>query len=37
LDEEAVKLVAYQQAFQAAARYLQTIDELLDVLISIGR
>lgn len=37
LDEEAVKLVAYQHAFQASARYLQTIDELLDVLIGIGR
>lgn len=35
LDEEAVKLVAYQRAFQAAAKFLQTIDELLDELMGI--
>ena len=33
LDEEAVALMTYQRAFQAAARYLSVVDELLGTLI----
>jgi flagellar hook-associated protein 1 FlgK len=35
LDEEAIKLVTYQRAFQASAKYIQTINELLDEVIRI--
>lgn len=34
LDEEAIDLVNYQSAYQAAARYISTINELLDVVIN---
>ena len=34
LDEEAVKLIRYQSGYAAAARYISTVDELLDVLLS---
>ena len=34
LDEEAIDLVNYQSAYQAAARYISTVDELLDVLVN---
>ena len=33
LDEEAVKLIAYQHSFQASARYIAVLDELLDSLV----
>ena len=33
IDEEAVKLIAYQRAFQASARVISTISEMLDVLV----
>jgi flagellar hook-associated protein 1 len=33
IDEEAVKLIAYQRAFQASARVISTISDLLDVLV----
>ena len=36
LDEEAIKLIEFQTGFQAAARYIQTINELLDVVINLG-
>jgi len=36
LDEEAAKLMAQQQAYQAAARILQTARELFDTLIRIS-
>jgi flagellar hook-associated protein 1 FlgK len=35
LDEEAVKMIAYQQSFQASARYIKTLTELLNVLVSL--
>lgn len=34
LDEENIALLGYQQSYQAAARVLTTIDEMLDVLIN---
>lgn len=35
LDEEAVKLVAFQRAYQGAAKYLTTIDAMLQTLLSL--
>lgn len=35
LDEEAVKLITYQRAFQATARYISTLSELLDLVANI--
>lgn len=35
LDEEAVDMILLQRTYQAAARYLSTLSELLDILISI--
>ncbi len=35
LDEEAVKMLAYQQSYQATARYIKTLTELLEILVSI--
>ena len=35
LDEEAIRMIALQRAYQATARYIQTISELLDVLMNI--
>jgi len=35
IDEEAVKMLTYQRAYQATARYIATIGELLDVLVNI--
>jgi len=35
LDEEAVKLIVYQNAFQASARYIATVQELLEVMVSL--
>lgn len=32
IDEEAVRMIAYQRSFQASARYISTISELLDIL-----
>jgi flagellar hook-associated protein 1 FlgK len=34
LDEEAIKMMSYQRAYQASARYISTINQLLDVLIN---
>lgn len=34
LDEESINLIKYQQAFQAAARYISTLDQLMDVVIN---
>ena len=34
LDEESVNLVMYQRAYEAAARVLTTVDEMLDTLIN---
>jgi flagellar hook-associated protein 1 len=35
IDEEAINLMGYQRLYQAAARYIQTIDEITQTLISI--
>jgi flagellar hook-associated protein 1 FlgK len=35
IDEEAVKLMTYQRAFQASARFITTINELLDTLVKL--
>ncbi len=35
IDEEAINLVGYQRLYQAAARYIQTVDEITQTLISI--
>ncbi|MGA9290380.1 MAG: flagellar basal body rod C-terminal domain-containing protein, partial [Anaerobacillus sp.] len=34
LDEEMANLVQFQHAYNAAARYISTTDELLDVIIN---
>ena len=35
LDEEAVKLITFQRAYQATARYIATVSELLEVLVNL--
>ncbi|MGB9689317.1 flagellar hook-associated protein FlgK [Thermogutta sp.] len=35
LDEEVVKLIAYQRQFQVSARFIKTLNDLLDILVSI--
>jgi flagellar hook-associated protein 1 FlgK len=35
IDEEAVKLIAYQRMFQASARYIATLSELLELLVAL--
>lgn len=35
LDEEAVKLITYQRAFQASAKFIATMSELLEVLVNL--
>lgn len=37
LDEESISLVKYQRAFQGAARYLSTVNQLMNDLVSIIR
>jgi flagellar hook-associated protein 1 FlgK len=37
LDEEAANLIRYQKAFEAAARVVTTINELLDAAVNLGR
>lgn len=37
LDEEAIKLISYQRGFQASARFLRTINDLMDELMSMIR
>jgi len=36
LDEEAARLIQYQQAFQAAAKMLQTAQSVMDMLVELG-
>lgn len=36
LDEEAVNMLIYQRQYQAGARFIQIIDEMLEILISIA-
>ncbi len=35
IDEEAVRMLSYQRAFQASARYIQTVSELLDIMVNL--
>jgi flagellar hook-associated protein 1 FlgK len=35
IDEEAIKMITLQRIYQASARYIQTVAELLDVLVNI--
>ncbi|QDU94312.1 flagellar hook-associated protein FlgK [Lignipirellula cremea] len=35
LDEEAINLITYQRAYQASARYISTVSDLLDVLVNL--
>ena len=35
IDEEAVRMITFQRAYQASARLIQTIDELMDVLVNL--
>ncbi len=35
IDEEAVKLMTFQRSFQASARFISTINELLDTLVKL--
>jgi flagellar hook-associated protein 1 FlgK len=35
LDEEAVKMIAYQRSYQASARFISTLSELFDILVRI--
>ena len=35
LDEEAVRMISYQKAFQASARFIRTISDLLDSLVAL--
>ena len=35
LDEEAVRLIAYQHSYQASARYIAVLGEMLDILVSL--
>lgn len=37
IDEEMLDMVRYQQSFDAAARFLSTVQELTDTLINLGR
>ena len=36
-DEEAIDLITYQRAYQASARFLSVVEELMDTLISLAR
>ena len=35
IDEEAIKMIAYQRMFQASARFVATIDEMLQILVNL--
>lgn len=35
LDEEAVDMITYQRAFQATSRFIQTVSELLEILVNL--
>lgn len=37
LDEEMIELVKYQQAFEAASRFINTVNELTETVINLGR
>lgn len=35
LDEEAIRMITFQRTYQASARYIQAISELLDILVNL--
>jgi len=35
IDEEAIKMLRYQRVFQASAKYISTLDELLSILVTL--
>jgi flagellar hook-associated protein 1 FlgK len=35
LDEEAINMIVFQRAFQASAKYIATVSELLEVLVDL--
>ena len=35
LDEEAVNMIVYQRAFQASARFISTLSEVIEILVSL--
>jgi flagellar hook-associated protein 1 len=35
IDEEAIRMITYQRTYQASARYIQAISELLDILVTL--
>jgi flagellar hook-associated protein 1 FlgK len=35
IDEEVVRMIQYQRAFQASAKYISTLSELLDILVNL--
>ena len=35
IDEEAVRMITFQRAFQASARVISTINEMLDILVNL--
>ena len=35
IDEEAVRMIMFQRAFQASARVISTINEMLDILVNL--
>lgn len=35
LDEEAINMISYQRSYQASARFVQTINELLEILVNL--
>lgn len=37
LEEEMIELIAYQRGFESSAKFLTTVDELMDTLIAIKR
>jgi flagellar hook-associated protein 1 FlgK len=37
LDEEAANIMRYQTAYQAAARVITTVNDMLDVAVNMGR
>jgi flagellar hook-associated protein 1 len=37
LEEEMIDLIQYQKGFEASAKYLSTVDEMMDTLLSLKR
>ena len=35
IDEEAVRMIQYQRAFQASARFIRSVSDLIDILVNL--